>query len=208
MLPATRTTRRSTISILSSFSTASGRSKDGTPPRGCPKIHAVEFLGEPQFGGGKPVAPQEAFDKLLPYRVSRLPTSVTLSDERTWRWYAGLSDFPHYDAYRVVAPAADAWGEYDRWGGRRIRWGSPLETIGDMCRSLRELSRPVPCAYWSQGPHDGWGGGWDGRARRSPTPDELRSQAMHALSTRITSLYWFTASQSFARTSPKSTSRT
>ena len=159
-----------------------------------PKIHAVEFLGEPQFGGGKAVAPQEVFDKLLPYRVSRLPTSVTLSDERTWRWYAGLSDYPHYDAYRVAAPAADAWGEYDRWGGRRIRWGAPLETIGDMCRSLRELSRPVPCAYWSQGPHDGWGGGWDGRARRSPTPDELRSQAMHALSTRITSLYWFNLS--------------
>jgi hypothetical protein len=24
-----------------------------------PRIHAVEFLGEPQYGGGKPVAPQE-----------------------------------------------------------------------------------------------------------------------------------------------------
>lgn len=140
--------------------------------------------------------PQEVYDKLLPYRVSRLPTSVTLSDERTWRWYAGLSDFPHYDAYRVVAPAADAWREYDRWGGERIRWGAPLETIGAMCRSLRELSRPAPCAYWSQGPHDGWGGGLfgGGRSRRSPTPDELRSQAMHALSSRITSLYWFNLS--------------
>ncbi len=161
-----------------------------------PKIHAVEFMGEPQFGGGKVVPPQEVFDKLLPYRVSRLPTSITLSDESTWRWYAGLSDYPHYDAYRVVAPAADAWGEYDRWGGRRIRWGAPLETIGDMCRSLRELNRPMPCAYWSQGPHDGWKGGWfgSGRVRRSPTPDELRAQAMHALSTRITSLYWFNLS--------------
>lgn len=161
-----------------------------------PRIHAVEFIGEPQYGGGKPVSPQEVFDLLLPYRVSRMPTSVTLSEERTWRWYAGLSDFPHYDAYRVVAPAADAWREYDRWGGVRIGWGAPLETIGDMCRSLRELSRPVPCAYWSQGPHDGWGGGFlsGGRARRSPTPDELRSQAMHALSSRITSLYWFNLS--------------
>lgn len=26
-----------------------------------PMIHAVEFLGEPQFGGGRPVAPQEVF---------------------------------------------------------------------------------------------------------------------------------------------------
>lgn len=161
-----------------------------------PKIHAVEFLGEPQYGGGRPVPPQEVFEKFLPYRTSRLATSVTHSEERVWRYYAGLSDFPHYDAYRVVAPAADAWREYDRWEGKRISWGAPLETIGDMCRSLRELNRPFPVAYWSQGPHDGWGGGFrlGGRARRSPTPDELRSQAMHALSTRITSLYWFNLS--------------
>ena len=161
-----------------------------------PKIHAVEFLGEPQYGGGKPVAPQEVFDKLLPYRISRLATSVTNSEERIWRYYAGLSDYPHYDAYRVVAPAADSWRAYDRWDGKRISWGAPLETIGDMCRSLREISRPMPVAYWSQGPHDGWGGGFNfsGRKRRSPTSDELRAQAMHALATRITSLYWFNLS--------------
>ena len=161
-----------------------------------PKIHAVEFLGEPQYGGGRPVPPQAVFDQLLPYRTGRLATSVTHSEERVWRYYAGLSDFPHYDAYRVVAPAADSWRDYDRWGGQRISWGAPLETIGDMCRSLRELNRPMPCAYWSQGPHSGWGGGLfgGGRARRSPTPDELRSQAVHALSTRITSLYWFNLS--------------
>lgn len=158
------------------------------------KIHAVEFLGEPQYGGGKPVSPQDVFDQLLPYRRSRLATSVTHSEERIWRHYAGLSDYPHYDAYRIVAPAADAWGQYDRWQGRRIRWGAPLETIGDMSRSLRDLNRPMPCAYWSQGPHDGWRGWFDGRVRRSPTPDELRSQAMHALATRITSLYWFNLS--------------
>lgn len=161
-----------------------------------PRIHAVEFLGEPQYGGGRPVPPQEVFDKLLPYRSSRLATSVTHSEERVWRYYAGLSDYPHYDAYRVVAPAADAWREYDRWEGQRIGWGAPLETIGDMCRSLRELNRPMSVAYWSQGPHDGWGGGFrlGGRKRRSPTPDELRAQAVHALSTRITSLYWFNLS--------------
>ncbi|MBM3995124.1 MAG: hypothetical protein FJ303_13375 [Planctomycetes bacterium] len=168
-----------------------------------PKIHAVEFLGEPQYGGGRPMPPQEVFDKFLPYRASRLPTSVTHSEERVWRFYAGLSDYPHYDAYRVVAPAADAWRQYDRWGGKRISWGAPLETIGDMCRSLRELNRPMPCAYWSQGPHDGWGGGFlTGRARRSPTPDELRSQAIHALSTRITSLYWFNLSLKALRKFP------
>ena len=161
-----------------------------------PKIHAVEFLGEPQYGGGRPVPPQKVFEEFLPYRTSRLATSVTHSEERVWRYYAGLSDFPHYDSYRVVAPAADSWRAYDRWDGQQISWGAPLETIGDMCRSLRELNRPMPVAYWSQGPHDGWGGGFrlNSRQRRSPTPDELRAQAMHALSTRITSLYWFNLS--------------
>ncbi len=159
-----------------------------------PRVHAVEFLGEPQFGGGKPVPPQDVFNAFLPYAASRLPTSVTHSEERIWRNYAGLSDYPHYDAYRVVAPAADSWRLYDRWGGQKISWGAPLETIGDMTRSLRELNRPAPIAYWSQGVHSGWSGGWSGRKRGSPTPDELRVQAWHGLAARITSLYWFNLS--------------
>ena len=158
-----------------------------------PSIHAVEFIGEPQYGGGRPIPPQEVWKLLAPYQASRLPTSVTLSEERTWRYYAGLSDYPHYDAYRVIAPAADSWTNYDRWDGERIRWGAPLETIGDMTRSLRELSRPRPIAYWSQGAHDGWGSLFSSR-RRSPTPDELRAQAWHGLSNRVTSLYWFNLS--------------
>lgn len=158
-----------------------------------PKIHAVEFLGEPQYGGGRPVSPQEVWEKLLPYATTRLATTVTHSEERIWRDYAGLSDFPHYDAYRVTAPSPDAWRKYERWGKERIGWGSPLETIGDMCRSLRELNRPMPCAIWSQGPHEGWGR-YGGRKRTSPTPDEIRMQAYHAVATRITSLYWFNLS--------------
>ncbi|MFN9047466.1 MAG: hypothetical protein ACK5YC_05005 [Planctomyces sp.] len=158
-----------------------------------PTIHAVEFIGEPQYGGGRPVPPQEVHSLLAPYRDSRLHTSVTLSEERTWRYYAGLSDHPHYDAYRVIAPAADAWSRYDRWNGKSIRWGAPLETVGEMTRSLRELNRPRAIAYWSQGAHDGWGGFLSPR-RGSPTADELRAQAWHALSARITSLYWFNLS--------------
>jgi hypothetical protein len=158
-----------------------------------PSIHAVEFIGEPQYGGGRPVPPQEVHKLLAPWTPSRLHTSVTLSEERTWRYYAGLSDHPHYDAYRVIAPAADAWTRYDRWNGRSIRWGAPLETIGEMTRSLRELNRPRAVAYWSQGAHDGWGGFLSPR-RGSPTPDELRAQAWHALASRITSLYWFNLS--------------
>jgi hypothetical protein len=158
-----------------------------------PRIHAVEFLGEPQYGGGKPVPPHECWKALSPYAPTRLPTSITHSEERVWRFYAGISDYPHYDAYRVTAPSADAWGQYDRWDGQRIRWGSPLETIGEMSRSLRELNRPRPTAYWSQGPHHDWEG-YGGRKRGSPTPDELRLQAYHALASRITSLYWFNLS--------------
>jgi len=158
-----------------------------------PKIHALEFLGEPQYGGGRPVPPQEVWEKLHPYATTRLATTITNSEERIWRDYAGLSDFPHYDAYRVTAPSADAWRKYDRWGKKKIGWGAPLETIGDMCRSMRELSRPMPCAIWSQGPHEGWDR-YGGRKRTSPTPDEIRLQAYHALSTRITSLYWFNLS--------------
>lgn len=158
-----------------------------------PRVHAVEFLGEPQYGGGRPVPPMEVWRKLAPYQSSKLPTTVTHSEERIWRYYAGLSDYPHYDAYRVCAPSPDAWRKYDRWGGKRIGWGAPLETIGDMCRSLRDLNRPMSTAYWSQGPHQGWRPTW-GRRRASPTPDELRLQAYHALASRITSLYWFNLS--------------
>ena len=156
-------------------------------------IHAVEFLGEPQYGGGRPVPPQEVFDKLAPYASWMLPTSVTLSEERTWRYYAGLSDYPHYDAYRVIAPAADAWSRYERWDGKSIRWGAPLETIGTMTRSLRELSRPATIAYWSQGAHDGWGGVLSPR-RGSPTAQELRAQAWQGLGNGVASLYWFNLS--------------
>lgn len=158
-----------------------------------PRIHAVEFLGEPQYGGGTPVPPQDVWKAFTPYAPTRLPTSVTHSEERIWRFYAGLSDYPHYDAYRVTAPSPDSWSRYDRWDGESIRWGAPLETIGEMSRSLRELNRPRPVAYWSQGAHHGWRG-YGGRERSSPTSDELRLQAYHGLSNRITSLYWFNLS--------------
>lgn len=158
-----------------------------------PRIHAVEFLGEPQYGGGRPVPPAEVWRELAPYQGTRLPTSLTHSEERIWRNYAGLSDHPHFDAYRVCAPAADAWRRYDRWGGASIRWAAPLETVGDLTRSLRELSRPGPIAAWSQGAHHGWDP-IGGRTRTSPTSDELVLQAWHTLAARITSLYWFNLS--------------
>ncbi len=159
-----------------------------------PRIHGVDALGEPQFGGGSGQRlPQEVLAALEKYAPTRLATTLTLSDESNWRYYAGLSDYPHFDAYRVTAPSADTWTLYDRWDGMRIGWGSPLETIGDLCRSLRELSRPAPTAYWSQTAHRDWEI-YDGRQRLSPTVDEIRLQAYHALSSRITSFYWFNPS--------------
>jgi hypothetical protein len=158
-----------------------------------PLVHGLEIMGEPQYGGGTPVPPQKVWQELQPFSSSRMPTTLTHSEERIWRFYAGLSDYPHYDAYRVSAPAADVWTKYDRWGGQRIAWGSPLEGIGAMTRSLRNLNRPWPIAYWSQGPHEGWEV-YGGRQRTSPTPSELRSQAYHALANGITSLYWFNLS--------------
>jgi len=159
-----------------------------------PRIHAVEFLGEPQYAGSSGTkAPQEVWQALLPYARSRLATTVTLSDSSRWCAYAGLSDYPHFDAYRVSAPAADDWTKYDRWGKNPVDWGAPLETIGALCRSLREISRPAPIACWSQGPHYDWDM-IGGRKRTSPTPDEIRLQAYHALASRVTSLYWFNLS--------------
>lgn len=157
------------------------------------RIHAIEILGEPQYGGGNPVDPQQVNMELIKFAPSRIPTTLTHSEERIWRFYSGLSDYPHYDAYRVSSPSADKWRNYDRWNGKKISWGAPLETIGTMTRSLKYLNRPAPVAYWSQGPHSGWQV-YGGRKRTSPTASELRVQAYHALSTGITSLYWFNLS--------------
>ena len=150
------------------------------------RIHGVDILGEPQMGK----TPRQSRAILARYDRAPYPTTVTLSEEKGFRFYAGLSDHPHFDAYRVNAPAADAWGLYDRWGGERLRWGAPLEGIGAMTRTLRELSRPAPIAAWSQNVHENWDA-YAGRRRRSPTPDEIRIQAYEALASGINALYWY-----------------
>ncbi len=159
-----------------------------------PFVHAVEFLGEPQSAHtGAPQYPQTVFQSLEPYAKTRFTTTITLSDESAWRYYAGLSDYPNFDAYRVCAPSADELRSYRRWPDKTIEWGAPLETLGDLTRCLRELSRPAPIAAWSQGPNTDWEV-IGGRKRATPTPDEIRMQAYHTLSSRITSLYWFNLS--------------
>ncbi len=150
------------------------------------RIHGVDILGEPQMG----VSPMKSCEKLHHYAAARYPTTVTLSDEKEWRYYAGLSDYPHFDAYRVSAPAMDAWHRYDRWDGKKIAWGAPLEGVGVLTRSLLAQSRPAPIAAWAQNVHEGWRDQFM-RKRKSPTPDEILTQAYEALANGVKSLYWY-----------------
>lgn len=150
------------------------------------RVHGVDALGEPQMDK----LPFEAYKALRPYERAAYPTTITLSEERGFRFFAGLSDYPHFDAYRVNAPAADCWPLYGRWGGQPLRWGAPLEGIGAMTRTLRALSAPAPIAAWSQNVHGGWGPS-GGRERCSPTADEIRLQAYEAMSNGAGGLYWY-----------------
>jgi len=150
------------------------------------KIHGVDAVGEPQMG----MAPEKTYKALRKYESARYPTTITLSEESGFRYYAGLSDYPHFDAYRVTAPSADYWWFYDRWDDGRLLWGAPLETIGEMTRTLRSLSRPVPIAIWSQSAHYNWQGSYT-RRRATPTPDEILMQAYQGLANGVTGLYWY-----------------
>jgi len=151
-----------------------------------PRIHAVDCLGEPQMG----TSAMDSFRRLQHYADARYPTSITLSEDKGFREYAGLSDFPHFDAYRVSAPAADTWIYYDRWEDGRVPWGAPLEGIGEMMRTIHSLSRPKPVAIWSQNVHEGWKDQFT-RTRKSPTADEIYVQAYEALANGVMSLYWY-----------------
>jgi len=150
------------------------------------RIHGVDILGEPQMGR----SPMESFEALQAYDRARYPTTITLSKDAGFRYYAGLSDFPHFDAYRVVAPSSDAWIRYDRWDGERLCWGAPLEGIGEMTRTLLHLGRPLPIALWSQSVHHNWSG-FPSVERKVPTGGEIELQAYEGLANGAKSLYWY-----------------
>ena len=57
----------------------------------------------------------EILKRFRAYESTPFPTSITFSEDWGFRYYAGLCDYPHFDAYRVNAPAADRWDKYDRW---------------------------------------------------------------------------------------------
>jgi hypothetical protein len=149
------------------------------------KIHGIDAVGEPQMG----LTPIETYNALKKYERAKYPTTLTLSEDSGFRYYAGLADFPHFDAYRVTAPSADTWWLYDRWD-KKILWGAPLEGIGEMTRTLKAISKPLPIALWSQSVSGGWEGGL-GRKRRSPTPDEILMQAYQGLANGVMGLYWY-----------------
>ena len=71
-----------------------------------------------------------------------------------------------------------------------MKWGSPLETIGDYMRTLNRINYPNPVAAWTQAMADDW----ESRARKNagnPNNLEMRIQAYEAIANGATSLYWF-----------------
>ncbi len=150
-------------------------------------IHGAEHFGEPQFGK-RPA--QEIFNYYTTYRNSGFPSTLTLSHEPGFFLYAGVVDYNHFDAYRVTAPHADKWGNYEKYGNKNVKWGSPLETIGDYMRTLNRISYPNPVAAWTQAMADDW----TSPARKNagnPNNLEMRIQAYEAVANGATSLYWF-----------------
>lgn len=156
-------------------------------PQNLKNIHGVEFLGEPQLNKAPA---QDIYNKYSKYRLSAYPTTLTLSHEPEYYLYAGLADFPHFDAYRVVAPHADKWGEYKKYGNKNSSWGAPLETVGFYMRTLHQISMPNPVAAWTQGVADGWSSIFRITA---PNPNnlEMRIQAYQMIANGALSLYWF-----------------
>ncbi len=161
-------------------------------------IHAALPFGEPQLSDSEGKhQPMRVYNKLQMYRNSPYPTNITLTHEPAFYRFAGLSDFCHYDAYRVVAPFSDAWYKYFSYAGKdkyAIYWGAPLETTGDYMRSLALMNKPNPVAAWTQGANT-----WDTFPRftkqteymDSPNPYELRVQAYLNVANGAASLYWF-----------------
>ena len=150
-------------------------------------IHGSEFFGEPQFGK-RPA--YEIFNYYTIYRNSGFPSTLTLSHEPGFFLYAGVVDFAHFDAYRVVAPHADKWGDYKKYGNKNVKWGSPLETIGDYMRTLNRINFPNPVAAWTQAMADDWKSRFRIKAG-NPNNLEMRIQAYEAIANGASSLYWF-----------------
>lgn len=161
-------------------------------------IHCADVVGEPQHSA---LAPWEVFRRLKPYEPAAYPTCLTLSEDLGFGFYAGLSDWPHFDAYRVNAPHADDWTAYRRFG-EPLTWGAPLETVGAMMRVLNAVSRPRPVAAWSQSAHYNWRTPMGGRARLDPTPGEMAMQAWQAIANGAQSLYWYSLESYSALRSP------
>lgn len=150
------------------------------------QIHGEENIGEPQL---HKLPAQDIYDYYSFFRQSAFPSTLTLSHEPGFNAYAGVVDFNHFDAYRVTSPHADRWGQYYKYGEKNVRWGAPLETLGDYMRTLNRISYPNRVAAWTQGMFNDWAG--YGRASY-PNPLEIRIQAYEVVANGASSLYWFT----------------
>lgn len=167
-------------------------------PAEAASIHCADVVGEPQHSQ---LSPWEVFRRLKPYDTAAYPTCLTLSEDIGFGFYAGLSDSPHFDAYRVNAPHADDWTGYTRFGTPLV-WGSPLESVGAMMRVLNQVNRPRPVAAWSQSTHYNWRSAMGGRRILDPTPEEMEMQAWQAVANGAQSLYWYSLESYSALRSP------
>ena len=140
-----------------------------------PRIYAVEFLGEPQYGYGRNgKLPQQVWKAFRPYASSRLATTLTLSESQNWHLYAAVADYAHYDAYRVSGARSGCWNA-------SISKGPPTGTKKSVGRAGRTGTwRPSPrrtprcCSLWISTtkrtrPRSSFGSGRHGRHASSLT---------------------------------------
>jgi len=161
----------------------------------------IDCLGEPNWSRTAMesylITKRYMLSETYPAEEWHIPTSVDHSMPQRVRFFSGLTDYPSFDNYRVTAPSDDNFRRYSkRWAdvknpSREVVWGAPLETLGDITRTVHAMNKPKPIAAWSQNVHYNWDTGKEYRTRLSPTQEEIYSQAYQILANGVTSLYWY-----------------
>lgn len=165
------------------------------------KSERIDCLGEPNWSRTAMesflITKRYMLSETFPQEEWHIPTSIDHSMPQRIRYFAGLTDYPSFDNYRVTAPSDDRFRNYSpRWGGGKIAqktsaWGSPLESVGSITRIVHLMNKPKPIAAWTQNIHHDWYIGKRFRERQSPTADEIYAQAYQILANGVTSLYWY-----------------
>ena len=165
------------------------------------KAERIDCLGEPNWGRTAMesylITKRYMLSETFPSEEWHIPTSVDHSMPQRVRYFAGIADYPSFDNYRITAPSDDRFQDYsERWGSGKFAaktasWGAPLESVGNITRTIHAVNKPKPISAWTQNVHHNWEKGKRNRNRISPTPDEIYSQAYQILANGVTSLYWY-----------------